>query len=191
MKKLLYILFVGLLICSCTSSTKKFNVENIISTDKEYMSKTYGDDYRWFETCILLNDYLDSEDCNGKVAGISNIFQVVIPKDNAFDTQVILASHTKDNNSVEVKHAFWVEDFPITEDSIIKFKDAYFKVMATNLPKPHSKQVVLRKQIGPKPCNPQYIFGNIQSQVYVDAITGVVTDINPAFGDTISLGSRW
>ena len=58
--------------------------------------------------------------------------------------------------------------------------------MEVNLPKPHSKHVVLRKQIGPKACNPQWIFGNITSQIYVDAVTGEVNSKNPAF-DEINL----
>lgn len=63
----------------------------------------------------------------------------------------------------------------------LTFKEAYQKIMEINFPKPHSKQCVLRKPLGPIDCHPQYIFGNIRSQLYVDAITGGVTDKNPAF----------
>ena len=63
----------------------------------------------------------------------------------------------------------------------VSFKEAYNKIMATNYPKPHSRHVVLRKEIGPQDANPQYIFGNSQAQIYVDAVTGDVTDKNPAF----------
>ena len=39
-----------------------WNVENVTNADKQYMFINYGNDYRWFEECILLKDYLDSDD---------------------------------------------------------------------------------------------------------------------------------
>jgi hypothetical protein len=59
--------------------------------------------------------------------------------------------------------------------------------MAANAPKPHSRQVVLRKEVGPNSINPQYIFGNFQAQLYVDAVTGDVKTKNPAFPDNMTL----
>lgn len=158
-----------------------FSVENVLSTDKEYMFMNYGGDYRWFETCIVLQDFLD-EECDGTVTGISNVFQVVEEKDKGADTFVVLAAHTPDTTAYEVKHGFWVEDFPMNDDSIkVTFAQAFEKINQVNLPKPHSRQVVLRKQVGPVAANPQYIFGNVRAQIYVDAVTGDVTDKNPCF----------
>ena len=166
-------------------------VENAIAMDKENMDLTYGKDYKWFETCIVLNEYMDSENTNDSVVGISNIFQVVEQKSSkSFDVHVIMYTHVGDSTQVDVKEGFWIEDFPM--DSIkITFKEAYAKLLATNLPKPHSHQCVLRKEIGPKECNPQYIFGNSEAQVYVDAITGEVTDMNPAFPTKLNRSINW
>jgi hypothetical protein len=48
---------------------------------------------------------------------------------------------------------------------------------------------VLRKEVAPLDCNPQYIFGNKRAQLYVDAVTGEVKDYNPAYkGFTMPLG---
>ncbi len=158
-------------------------VENVISTDREYMFMNYGDDYRWFETCIVLQDFLD-EECDGTVTGLSNVFQVVAEKDKGADTFVVLAAHTPDTTAYEVKHGFWVEDFPMNDEEIkVTFAQAFEKLNQVNYPKPHSKQCVLRKQVGPKACNPQYIFGNVHAQLYVDAVTGDVSDVNPVYGD--------
>ena len=190
MKKILFLLaFIGLL-CSCSSCNKqevptepaKLVVENVISTDRQDMYLNYAEDYRWFETCIVLKDYLDEEACDGTITGISNVFQVVIEKEKSADVFVVLYSHTPDTSAVDVKHGFWVEDYPLNnEDLKVTFTQAYENLMQTNCPKPHSKQVVLRKQVGPVDANPQYIFGNIQEQVYVDAVTGDVSTKNPAF----------
>ena len=85
-----------------------------------------------------------------------------------------------------------MEDFPLNDEAIVlTFTEALDRVLAANYPKPHSKYVVLRKEIGPKAANPQYIFGNLKSQLYVDATTGAVSDSNPVFavkGFTIPLG---
>lgn len=168
-------------------------VENAIAMDKENMYLTYGKDYKWFETCIVLNEYMDSENTNDSVVGISNIFQVLEQKDSkSFDVHVIMYTHVGDSTQVDVKHGFWIEDQPMNNDSIkVTFKEAYTKMMAANLPKPHSRQCVLRKEVGSKDCNPQYIFGNSEAQVYVDAVTGNVTDMNPAFPTKLNYSFNW
>ena len=156
-------------------------VENVVGLDKQYMFNTYGKDYRWYETCIVLKDFLDKEN-DGTITGVSNIFQVVWEKGNGADVNVVMITHVGDSTQVDVKQGFWVEDYPMNDETIkVSFKDAYDKVMAVNLPKPHSRHVVLRKEVGPIDANPQYIFGNSQAQIYVDAVTGAVTDKNPAF----------
>lgn len=159
------------------------NVEKVTVTDKEYMFVNHGGDYRWFESCILLKNYLDEEN-DGAISEISNVFQVVKEFGKSADVFVVFATHTPDSTSYEVKDGFWVEDYNMSNEEIkISFKEAYDKIMAVNYPKPHSKHCVLRKQVGPVECNPQYIFGNQTAQLYVDAVTGDVTDKNPAFPD--------
>ena len=202
MKKLIFAFsFVACLFmmsCSCeknkavndteTTDSAALVVENVTGMDRQKMFQDYGKDYRWFETCIVLKDYLDSEETDGTVAGISNIFQVIVEKDNGADVRVVMFTHVGDSTQVDVANSFWVEDFPMNEDAIkLTFKDAYDKVMATNAPKPHSRQVVLRKEVGPNSINPQYIFGNSQAQLYVDAVTGDVKTKNPAFPDNMTL----
>lgn len=165
-----------------TQQTAEWIIEHVTAADKQYMFTNYGGDYRWFEQCIVLKDFLDTEECDGTVTGISNVFQVVEESETGADVHVILAAHTPDTTSYEVKHGFWVEDYPMNTEAItVTFKEAYDKVMQANCPKPHSKHCVLRKQIGPVDANPQYIFGNSQAQVYVDAATGDVNTDNPAF----------
>ena len=201
MKKLMILgllAFMVSLVVGCSSCTKeksqpavdnvalaqgKLVVENCVSTDKEYMFLHHKSDYRWFETCILLSDWLDSENFDGSIEGISNVFQVVAEKDSSsYDTFVVLAAHTKDAVTYDVKKGFWVEDYPLIGDSIkLTYKDAFNRVMETNSPKPHTKNCVLRNPVGPVECNPQYVFGNIREQLWVDAVTGDVKNSNPAF----------
>jgi len=159
----------------------ELNVEHLISMDRQYMYTNYAKDYRWFETCITLKDFLDEEN-DGTITSVSNIFQVVELIGNGANVHVIFATHTPDDTSYDVKHSFWIEDHVLNDEVIkVTFKEAYEKLMSTNCPKPHSKHVVLRKEIGLVDANPQYIFGNSEAQVYVDAITGDVNTNNPAY----------
>ena len=183
-------LALGLMVCFAACKHKKnvveptraeLNVENVTAMDKQQMFLNYGGEYSWFETQILLNNYLD-EETDTLIAGITNVFQVVYMEETSGDAYVVLFSHTPDTSGMEVKYGFWVEDYDMSADSIkVTFKEAYDLMMAVNLPKPHSRHCVLRKELGPREANPQYIFGNSEAQIYVDAVTGKVSDKNPAF----------
>jgi hypothetical protein len=162
--------------------------ENVISLNRQDMFAKFGGDYRWFETCIVLKDYLDAEECDGTVSGVSNVFQVINENDGkTFDVHVYLYTTTPDTTVIDEKQGFWVEDMPLNDEAIkVTFAEAYENVMKANIVKPHSRQVVLRKEVGPVSCNPQYIFGNSHAQVYVDATTGEVSAKNPAFPDNFA-----
>ena len=196
---LLCAIFVG--ITSCNSCKKNeaveakvdttLVVENIISTDREAMTLQYDNDYRWYETCITVKDFYDSDSVGEPVViGVSNIFQYIVEQDSTCaDVQVVLFTHVKDTCVVEARPGFWVGDMILNNEEIkLTFVDAYNKMMQANCPKPHSRQCVLRKELGPTlGVNPQYIFGNIQKQIYVDAVTGNVTDKNPVFPNTFNM----
>lgn len=159
-------------------------VEDCQKLDADQMTKEFSDNYRWYETCIVNAEFFDGEKAEEPVVtGVSNIFQYLTNVDeHSADVQVVLFAHVKDTTSVEVKQGFWVGDCLMTRDMIkLTYVEAYNKMMATNLPKPHSRQCVLRKEVGPKDCNPQYIFGNAKAQIYVDAMTGNVSDKNPVY----------
>lgn len=156
-------------------------VENLVSMDRQDMFLHHSNDYRWYETCVVLKDFLD-EECDGTITGVSNIFQAVVEKDKGADVFVVMYTHTADTSSVEKVHTFWIEDMPMENEAIkLTFKEAFERVMQANAPKPHSQHVVLRKELGPINCNPQYIFGNQRAQLYVDAVTGEVRTSNPVF----------
>lgn len=193
-------LFIGVTSCnSCKKDDAKVTsnvdttlvVENVISTDREAMTLNYGSDYRWYETCIVMKDFFDEEGAAEPVVmGVSNIFQYIVEKDkDCYDTQVVMYAHVKDTCVVEVKQGFWVGDMILNNEEIkVTFAEAYDKMMQANCPKPHSKQCVLRKELGPTTgVNPQYIFGNVKAQVYVDAVTGDVTDKNPVYPTTFKM----
>ena len=201
MKKKIFALIARLCMCvgftSCDPKNKKsadvdvtkvevaeLVPEYLIATDKQEMFVNHGGDYRWFECCMKLNNFLDEEN-DGSLEEVVNVFQVAIDYGKTFDVKVYKFQHFADgsyaNDSID---GFWVEDQPMNDEAIkITYKEAYDKLMATNMSKPHSQYVTLRKQVGPLDANPQYIFGNLRECVFVDAVTGDVRDYNPAFED--------
>lgn len=182
--------------CKCTSDKQStdvavadstfvdstFTVEHTIALDRQAMFLNHANDYRWFETCVQLNDFLD-EECDGSFNLVVNIFQVIETySETSFDTYVYKYQHVDGETHEESIHGFWIEDQPLNEEAIkVTFAEAFEKVMEVNLPKPHTRQVVLRKEVGAVEANPQWIFGNSRSQIYVDAVTGEVSKDNPAY----------
>ena len=190
-------LMIGVSACTCTQQKKtsvpeaaELVVENVISLDRQAMFVAHGGDYRWYETGVQLKNWLDEEN-DGAIDLVVNVFQVIEEYDStSFDTFVYKYQHFSDGSvNEEGIHGFWVEDYPLENEAIkVTFKEAFEKVQEVNLPKPHTRQVVLRKQVGPVEANPQWIFGNLHSQIYVDAVTGAVSKDNPAFAG-LNLGT--
>ena len=199
MKKILLFCMMSLILfCSCNGCQKEEKlvveqgtpmvVQNVISTDKEAMY-LINKDYRWFETLILLNDYLDEEN-DGSIAEVVNIFQAVRDYDGqSADVKVYKFQHLVDGVCLtDSINGFWVEDVPIADTlALIPYEKAYELINEVNLPKPHSRHVCLRNPLGPISVNPQWVFGNIHSQLWVDAVTGDIKESNPAFPENLSL----
>ena len=160
------------------------SVENIIATDRQTM---YGladaQDYKFFECDIKLCDFLNAEDCDGKILSVTNVFQQIIERGKGYDTKVWMFT-TTGKGTVQVLHdnAFYIENEPLNDEPMpITYEQAFVRIMKANVVKPHSRNCILRKPVGPTPCNAQYIFGNRRQQIFVDAITGEVRTKNPAF----------
>jgi len=163
------------------TEAKGLTVENVISTDREFIFLNFGTDYRWYESTILMEDWMDGE-TDGNVIEITNVFQVVTKAEPGYDTEVVLVTTTLDTSYYQVYHTFWLEDLDMNGEQLnLTFEEAFNKVMEANYPKPHSRYCVLRKELGPYLANIQYIFGNKKSQLYCDAVTGNVSPENPVF----------
>ena len=176
MKKILLILFSVLLLS--TSCTKKkpvisdINIEEVTKMDKAQMP----DSFIWYETLIIMDDYLD-QNAEKPVEAV-NIFQAIVDG----DPMVYKFQHFRNGTTVKDSiRSFWIEDYPIKDDSLITFNKAFELIKEVNLPKPHSRHVCLRNPMGPLETNPQWVFGNIESQLWVNTKTGEIKTSNPAF----------
>ena len=194
MKKLLSIALIAfmamtMLMSSCDGNKKSTEqvkvqpeVESYIESDMEYVVSNYGETFVWYETEVIYNNFLD-EDCDGTYESIKSVYQYEKKIDStAFDVKAITIWHRGDSMDVEVVDDWYAECYNLRgKDMPITFKNAYDAIMAVNLPKPHTKCCVLRDQVGPVAANPQYIYG--VGLLFVDAVTGEVSEINPVFPD--------
>lgn len=182
MKKLFYILVAVLLLGACDPKHDiGTNVEKTVVADYKYMQDNYDIDFVWYESSITLDNFLDEEECS--VFSVNNIFQTM-PLD--YDTDmptVVMFNHCGDIIQHKELQGWWTEDIVLNPEEInYSYDEAYKRLMQADIIKPHSKFCVLRKPLGPYPCNAQYIFGNANSTlIFVDALTGDVSSENPAF----------
>lgn len=166
-----------------STKTVAINVEHAIATDRQAMYLKFGKDYRWYETDILLPEFLNSENVTSDPVMVVNIFQSVVERGTGFDTYVWKFQHLADGTVLtDSIQGFWIENQALNDEVIkLKYVEAFDKIMQTNAPKPQSKHVTLRNPVGPIAINTQWIFGNIHEQLWVDAVTGDVKNSNPAF----------
>jgi len=204
MKKLLgliTVLLVSLIIgfSSCTNCSNQpikaqtelvapatIDVEHAIATDRQAMYTNYGDNYRWYETEILLPEFMDSDSATSDPEMVVNVLQSLVEKGNGADVWVHKFQHFKDTVIHDSIQGFWIENYALNDEVIkLKYKEAWDRMMQANYPKPHSKHVTLRNPIGPVAINTQWIFGNIHEQIWVDAVNGDTKNSNPAFPDSL------
>jgi len=164
-------------------ATTVLDVEHSIALDRQTMYVNYKDNYRWYETEILLPEFMDSDSATSNPEMIVNVLQSIVEEGNGADVWVHKFQHFKDGTVLHDSiQGFWIENYALNDEVIkLKYTEAWDRMMAVNFPKPHSKHVTLRNPIGPVAVNTQWIFGNIHEQLWVDAVTGDVKNSNPAF----------
>jgi hypothetical protein len=164
-------------------TTVVLDVDHAIATDRQAMYVNYKDDYRWYETEILLPEFMDGDNATSNPEMIVNVLQSIVEKGNGADVWVHKFQHFKDGTVVHDSiQGFWIENYALNDEVIkLNYTKAWDRMMAANYPKPHSKHVTLRNPIGPIAINTQWIFGNIHEQIWIDAVTGKASNSNPAF----------
>ena len=188
MKKF-FVILASILIAFAVSSCKCTRDEDpvvefpeaTIAADRVKMDEEVST-YKWFETRVEYDNFFDA-DTTLTVSWVESLFQVAIEDPLGIKTFVYDFVHKPgvENDTIpEPIEGFILDDEPLNDELItLTFSEALARLNAANLPKPHSTKVVLRKAVGPKLANVQYIFGNTEEQVFVDAVTGDVTDHDP------------
>ena len=196
MKKLLVflmgiMLMLGVSSCKCTKDVEPVEpvvefAEAAVAADRAQMDEL-ADTYKWFETRVEYDNAFDA-DTTLTVTKVESLFQVAVEDSLGVKTFVYDFIHYPDVEEPELKQieGFILDDKPLNDEQIVlTFSEALERLYEANLPTPNSTKVVLRKALGPNPgVNAQYIFGTpdpIGQLVFVDAVTGDVTDNDPVY----------
>lgn len=163
--------------------------ENVVSTDSQSIfvqAKEKDVVVFLYEAEALLDKSIDEAEYpeEAKLVQVSTTFQTFSDKEGY---NIVHRVTQADGNSYEsTTPGIYIEDFAMNANQIkLTFIQAYQQLLKANaeanISKPHSRKCTLRKPIGPKDCNPQYVFGTISQPIFVDAVDGKVMTSNPAF----------
>ena len=155
-------------------------VEHIIAVHRQTMNGiANGKYFSWYETKVLFNDILTMENIDDlHVVDVTDVFQTFSPD----LCQTITSNVVKGTLIPAPVPDIWIEDFDMgVSEIILTVDDVLQRLKEWNGVLPESRGIVLRKPVGPQPCNPQYVIGNTSDVIFVDAVTGDITDWCPAF----------
>lgn len=155
-------------------------VEHIIALHRQTMFNIYkGEQYAWYETRILFNDSINDANIDDlHVVDVTDIFQLFDPARCQY-----ISTNIK-NGTIIPKPIpdFWIEDVDMSNSEIrLTVKDVLEKLKAWDGIIPPATGMTLRQPLGPRNCNAQYVIGNIMQVIFIDAVTGEITDWCPAF----------
>ena len=139
----------------------------------------YGKRYAWYETRVLFNDSLRFETLDSlDVADVTDIFQTFNPA----ECQYISTNAAKGTIIPPPIPDIWIEDCDMSNLQInLEAEDVLQRLKAYDGLIPPAIGMTLRCPLGPEQCNAQWVIGNISDVIFVDAVTGDITDWDPAF----------
>lgn len=155
-------------------------IDHIIALHRQTMFDIYdGEKYAWYETRVLFNDSLKLEGIDSlKVVDVTDIFQLFDPP----RCQYISTNIEKGTIIPEPIADIWIEDCDMSEAEIKLWpEDVIERLKAWDGIIPPAVGMTLRIPLGPRRCNAQWVIGNIMQVIFVDAVTGDITNWCPAF----------
>lgn len=156
--------------------------EHIQALHRETMTATLGiKDYEWRNSRVLFDDDITLE--NIDALHVTDVNDVFFYHDNGPWVQYINSSAKNGTQIPWPIQDVWIEDMDMSDDGIrLTVDDALQRLKEWNgtLP-PGCKSIVLRHPLGPVPCNPQYVLGTVCVPVFIDAMTGDITDRDPSY----------
>lgn len=143
--------------------------------------------YQWRNSLVILNDTVTQE--NIADLHVVSVRDVFFYWDDQRGPQVqYITDHIKDGTQIPYPITdVWIEDTDMSDAPIkLSAEEALMRLKEWNattngvLPK-DCDFIILRLPVGPKDCNPQWVFGDIGDVLFIDAVTGEVRDYDPAF----------
>lgn len=154
--------------------------DHIIALQRQEMfNAVNGGYYVWYETKFTFNDSIKDTTLDEiKLVEITSTFQTFAPNLSWTITDNVAKGHLFPHPTPGT----WIEDFDMSDAEIkLTIEDVIERLKAWDGIMPPAMCFYLRKPVGPVPCNAQYVAGNPMQVIFIDAVTGDITDWNPAF----------
>ena len=139
--------------------------------------------YQWRNSRVIFNDTLTFDNIDDlHITDINDVFYYW-DKDKGPQVQYINVNVKQGTQIPWPINDVWIEDDDLSDQPIkLSAEEAILKLKEWNgvLPK-DCNFIILRLPVGPKDCNPQWTFGDIDDVLFIDAVTGEIRDSNPAF----------
>lgn len=155
-------------------------VANITALHRQTMFTLYGgESYAWYETRVLFNDSITWQNIDDlHVVDVTNIFQLFAPP----RCQYVSSNVAKGTIVPPAIPDLWIEDVDMSQAEIKLWPgDVLARLKQWDGVLPPAVGMTLRIPLGPRRCNAQWVIGNIMQVIFVDAVTGEITNWCPAF----------
>ena len=157
-------------------------VNHIVALHRQTMnSLTDGQQYEWRNMQVLFNDTIKTETIDDlKVIDVTDVF--FYWSGEGPHVQYISTNVAKGTIIAPPIIDVWIEDDDLDNCEIKLWpEDVLKRLKEWNGVIPPSRGMVLRLPVGPRNCNAQWVIGSIGDPVFIDAVTGEVTNWCPAF----------
>lgn len=158
-------------------------VSHIQALHRQTMNRLVGGNaFEWRNSKVVFNDEITDENIDDlHITDVNDVFCYV----NGEGPWVqYVNSNVKEGVQIPWPVSdIWIEDGSMNNAEIkLSAEDALELLKEWNgvLPK-GVKSISLRLPVGPKGCNAQWVLGSISDPLFIDAVTGEITDWCPAF----------
>ena len=141
-----------------------------------------GEEYQWRNSRVVFNEAVTFD--NIDELHVTDVIDVFCYWSDGMWVQYIASNVEKGVQIPWPINDVWIEDANMSEAPVkLSAEDAVARLKEVNYTLPKDCNfITLRLPVGPKACNPQWTFGDAYDVLFIDAVTGEVTDWNPAFG---------
>ena len=155
-------------------------VSHIQALHRQTMYTQVAEDYEWRNSKVLFNDTIRTDNIDAlKVVDVTDVFQYW---DEGPWVQFISSNATKGTIMPPAIQDVWIEDASLNEAPIkLSAEDVLTKLKEWNGVIPPAVCMSLRLPVGPMVCNAQWVIGDVFDVIFVDAVTGEISNWNPAF----------
>lgn len=155
-------------------------VDQIVALHRQTMFSMIKANYEWRNLQVTFNDVINTETIDDlHITDVTNVFYYW----NEGPWVQYITSNVKKGMLIPAKIPdVWIEDADMSEAEIkLSAEDVLKRLKEWNGIVPPANAMILRLPIGPRRCNAQWVIGNIDKVIFIDAVTGEITDWCPAF----------